>query len=148
MKRIVISLLIVFLSMNGLFSQNWLTDLDDAKEISKEKELPILLVFSGSDWCGPCIKLDRNIWQTKEFVDYSKEHFVLLRADFPRSRNNQLSAVQMKKNEALAEKYNTRGFFPLVVLLDSNGNVLGTTGYKDVSPTEYIKILESLKLSR
>lgn len=51
----------------------------------------------------------------------------------------------MKKNEALAEKYNTRGFFPLVVLLDSDGNVLGTTGYKDVSATEYIKILESLK---
>ncbi|WP_291861068.1 thioredoxin family protein [Marinilabilia sp.] len=148
MKRVVVSLLIVFISVNGLFSQNWLTDLEDAKEISKEKELPILLVFSGSDWCGPCIKLDRNIWKTNEFIDYSKDHFVLLRADFPRSRNNQLSAEQMKKNEALAEKYNTRGFFPLVVLLDSEGNVLGTTGYKDVSPTEYIEILESLKLSR
>jgi thioredoxin-related protein len=144
MKRIVVSLLIVFLSVNGLFSQNWLTDLDDAKGISKEKELPILLVFSGSDWCGPCIKLDRNIWQTNEFIDYSKDHFVLVRADFPRRRNNQLSAEQMKKNEALAEKYNTRGFFPLVVLLDSDGIVLGTTGYKDVSPPEYIKILESL----
>jgi len=131
--------------VNGLFSQNWLTDLDDAKEISKAKEFPILLVFSGSDWCGPCIKLDRNIWQTTEFIDYSKDHLILLRADFPRGRDNQLSAEQMKKNEALAEKYNTRGFFPLVVLLDSDGNVLGTTGYKDVSATEYIKILESLK---
>jgi len=69
----------------------------------------------------------------------------LLRADFPRNKGNQLSKEQLKKNEALAEKYNTRGFFPLVVLLNSSGQVLGTTGYKNVSPSEYIKILESLK---
>jgi thioredoxin-related protein len=144
MKQFIVFLLITFFSWSGLFSQNWVTDFEDAKDISKEKEVPVLLVFSGSDWCAPCIKLERNIWQSQEFIDYSEEHFVLLRADFPRNKKHQLPEEQLKKNETLAEKYNTRGFFPLVVLLDSDGNVLGTTGYKDVSPTEYINILVSL----
>ena len=144
MKRIFLTLMATFLFGVGLFAQGWLTDFNQAKKLSKEKELPILLVFSGSDWCAPCIKLDRNIWQSKTFVDYAKDHLVLLRADFPRSKKNKLSKEQMKKNEALAEKYNTRGFFPLVVLLNSEGAVLGKTGFKNVSPSEYIKILESL----
>ncbi|RCW36050.1 thioredoxin family protein [Marinilabilia salmonicolor] len=145
MKRIIFSLFVTVIFVNGIQAQNWLTDFNEAKVISEKKDIPILLVFSGSDWCAPCIKLDRNIWQSRTFIEYSKDHYVLLRADFPRNKGNQLSKEQLKKNEALAEKYNTRGFFPLVVLLNSSGQVLGTTGYKNVSPSEYIKILESLK---
>jgi thioredoxin-related protein len=144
MKRTAIFFLLVCIPLIGMDAQNWLTDFDQAKEIAENQDRQILLVFSGSDWCAPCIRLERNIWQSQEFIDFAREHYVLLRADFPRSRKKRLPDDQMKKNEVLAEKYNARGFFPLVVLLNSGGSVLGTTGYKDASPSEYIEVLKSL----
>ena len=124
-------------------AQEWQTDLATALKISKEKEQRIVLVFSGSDWCAPCIKLEKEIWESEEFRTYAKDHFVLLRADFPRKKKNKISKEQQEKNNKLAEKYNTNGYFPFVVVLNSKGEVLGSTGYKKVSPTEYIKILTS-----
>ncbi len=137
-------LLFLFIFCNfSINAQDWQTDFEKSKEIAKDKNQNIILVFSGSDWCAPCIKLENNIWKSNEFKDYSKDNFVLLKADFPRKKKNKLSKDQEAKNSILAEKYNTRGFFPLVVILNSSGKVLGTTGYKYVSPKEYIEILES-----
>lgn len=132
--------LISIISMNA---QEWQTDISESQKIASEKNQKIILVFQGSDWCAPCIKLDTEIWNTKEFRDYSKENYVLLKADFPRKKKNKLDEVQQEKNNKLAEKYNTNGYFPFVVVLDKNANVLGNTGYKKVSPSEYIKILNS-----
>lgn len=123
--------------------QNWLSNFDEAKTIAKNKNLKIILVFSGSDWCAPCIKLDREIWKSKEFKEFSKSNFVLLRADFPRRKNNTLSLEQQEHNNKLAEKYNRNGRFPLVAVLDKDGNVLGETGYRKMSPNDYIKLLLS-----
>lgn len=124
-------------------AQNWLTDINLAKKTATEQKRNIVLVFQGSDWCAPCIKLDKQIWSTDEFKKYAKDHFVLLKADFPRRSKNKLPKEQQDKNNQLAEKYNKQGYFPLVVVLDHTGKVLGTTGYKNVSPSEYIKILNS-----
>lgn len=124
-------------------AQDWQTDFETAKKLAKEQSKPIILVFQGSDWCAPCIKLDKEIWSTDEFKAYSREHFIMLKADFPRGRKNRLSSEQEEKNNALAEKYNKEGYFPLVVVLDKNGKVLGTTGYKKLSPSEYIELLNS-----
>jgi thioredoxin-related protein len=142
MKKITttILLLLSFLMVNA---QEWQTDFEKAKEIAAEKNQKIILVFSGSDWCAPCIKLDRQIWQSDEFKTYAKDNFVLLKADFPRKKNNKLSKEQQEKNNKLAEVYNTNGYFPFVIVLDKNGTVLGTTGYKKVTPKEYINILTS-----
>jgi thioredoxin-related protein len=100
-------------------------------------------VFSGSDWCAPCIKLDKSIWQSAEFKDYASSNLILERADFPKKKQNQLDAGIKKQNEGLAERYNKDGIFPLVVVLDSKGEVLGKTSYKNVSPKEYIAVLNS-----
>ena len=124
-------------------AQNWKSSYEEALSISKAKNKPIVLVFAGSDWCAPCIKLERNIWQSKAFVSYSNEHYVLYKADFPRKKTNQLAADVKEQNNKLAETYNPNGHFPLVVLLNSNEKVLGNTGYKKLSPEEYISLLNS-----
>jgi thioredoxin-related protein len=102
-----------------------------------------LLVFSGSDWCAPCIKLDKSIWQSAEFKEYAASNLILERADFPKKKQNQLDPNLQKQNEVLAARYNKEGVFPLVVVLDSKGTVLGKASYKNVSPNEYITLLNS-----
>jgi len=143
MKKIsIVSLLFIFttFSMNA---QEWLTDFDQAKTISAKENKKIILVFQGSDWCAPCIKLDKEVWSTDEFKNFAKEHFVMLQADFPRKKKNKTAKIQQEKNRRLAERYNKQGFFPHVVVLNKNGDVLGRTGYKKISPAEYIKLLVS-----
>ena len=141
-KLIIISFLFFFIAPS-VKAQEWLTDFEKASEIANEKDQNIILVFQGSDWCAPCIKLDKEIWSTNEFKMYAKDHFVMIRADFPRKKKNKLETPQQQKNNLLAEKYNKQGFFPHVVVLNKKGDVLGRTGYKKVSPSAYIKILNS-----
>ncbi len=127
------------------FSQDWITNFEEAKSSAKNSNKKIVLVFQGSDWCAPCIKLDKEIWHTDEFIDYAKSHFVMLKADFPKRKKNALTKEQQEHNNKLAEAYNRNGYFPYVVVLDENGLVLGSTGYKKVTPKAYIDILQSFK---
>lgn len=122
----------------------WVTNITIAKAVALEKGQPIMLVFSGSDWCKPCIKLKTQILLTDTFSVYAKDHFVLLNLDFPRKAKNKLSAEQQAHNDELASKYNMEGTFPLVVIIDKDGTVLASTGYLDLTPAEYIVHLESL----
>ncbi|WCO03275.1 thioredoxin family protein [Psychroserpens ponticola] len=142
MKTLSISTIFFFISFISL-AQDWVTDFEKAKLIAKQDNKTIILVFQGSDWCAPCIKLDKEIWSTKEFQTYAKEHFVMLQADFPKRKKNALTEAQQKHNNNLAEQFNKNGYFPYVVILDSDGNKLGVTGYKKTTPSAYIKILES-----
>ncbi len=143
MKKIVLLFAAILFSIT-LSAQEWQTDFETAKELSSEENRPIILVFQGSDWCAPCIKLDREIWSTDEFKAYAKDHFVMLQADFPRKKKNALPDEQQQKNNQLAEKYNKQGYFPFVVVLDKEGKVLGEAGYEKTSPEAYIEKLESL----
>jgi len=126
-------------------AQSWETNFDNAIALADKSDRDIILVFSGSDWCAPCIKLDKSIWQSEEFQSYAKENWVFLKADFPRKKSNKLSENQTALNATLADKYNKNGIFPLVVKLDSNGNILGQTSYKNITPTEYVEHLKELK---
>lgn len=119
----------------------WLSDFEHARRISVEKNLPIMLVFSGSDWCKPCIMLRTEILDSEEFIAFAREHLVLINADFPRQKKFRPSPEQMAKNEALAKKFNKTGQFPYVVLMKSDETILGTEGYHQVSPKEYIKLI-------
>ncbi len=141
--KIIIALFIIFLGSGIIFAQDWQTDLAVAKEMSKAGNKPIILVFQGSDWCAPCIKLEKKIWSSEEFQEYASDHFVMLLADFPRKKQNRLPVEQKNKNEQLAEIYNPNGYFPLVVVLDKDGKLIGQTGYKNISVKEYINLLES-----
>ena len=143
MKKYIVLLLFAVASVSSITAQDWNTDFTTAKKLAKTNDLPIVLVFQGSDWCAPCIKLDRAVWSTDEFKDYAEEHYVMLQADFPRRKNNALPEEQLNKNKALAESYNRQGIFPFVVVMNANGEVYGETSYKKLTPKEYIEELNS-----
>jgi len=143
MKKLF-SLFLLVVSIN-MFSQQWYIDFNLAIETAKKENKNIVLVFQGSDWCAPCIKLDREIWNTEEYKTLSKDHFIMLKADFPRKKSNQLPEDQKLQNARLAEKYNTQGFFPLVVVLNSDGKILGKLGYEKSNPKAYFKRLTSFE---
>ncbi|SIP86286.1 Thioredoxin-like [Chryseobacterium sp. RU37D] len=99
--------------------------LENAKKTAMENKELILLNFSGSDWCIPCIKLHKNIIETDEFKKLEAEHIIVyINADFPRNKKNQLSQEMKKENASLADQYNQKGLFPYTLLLNSEGKVL------------------------
>ena len=85
MKKLILIWLILMV-YSTIMAQHWETDFNMAKKRAADEGRNILLVFSGSDWCAPCMKLEKNIWESKEFIDDSNQHFVLLRADFPKRK--------------------------------------------------------------
>lgn len=126
------------------YSQTWGTSIEDAKAQAVKENKNILLVFSGSDWCGPCIKLDKNVWQSEIFKIKCKK-WVLVKADFPKKKANQLAPELTESNNQLAEKYNKEGNFPLVLMLSKTGKVIGATGYANVEAMDYLEILYALE---
>lgn len=120
----------------------WGTNMEQAQLEAKQENKLILLNFSGSDWCGPCMKLRREVLDSDEFLAYAKGKLVLINADFPRQKKNKLDAEQVKRNEALAERYNTKGTFPYTLLLDANGRVLKTwEGNPGLTPSQFIEAI-------
>ena len=102
----------------------WEPNFEQAKKLAKEKNELILLNFSGSDWCVPCIGLRKEFLESEVFSEFSSKNLILVNADFPRRKKNEVSSEQNKRNEALAEQYNKNGVFPLTLLLNSEGKVL------------------------
>ena len=141
MKKI--SFIFILLLGSLSYSQDWQTSYETSLIKAKNENKKIILVFQGSDWCGPCIKLSQEIWSSDYFINYSNKKFVMLQADFPRKKKNFLSDEQQKSNNLLAEKYNPNGYFPFVVIIDKNENLLGEMGYKKTTPENFIKIIES-----
>jgi thioredoxin-related protein len=142
--RTVLLLLFVF-SAPLARAQEWLTDFEQAKVQAAKENKEIILVFQGSDWCAPCIKLNQEIWSSDPFKSFAKDHFVMVKVDFPRKKANALPPEQQEKNARLAETYNKQGFFPFVVILDAAGNKIGETGYRKMTPEDYIEHLLSFK---
>jgi thioredoxin-related protein len=120
MKLLIVSLFVLLTAT----APQWELDFGRAKAEAEKAHKLILVNFSGSDWCGPCIKLKKDVFESADFQSFAAERLVLVRADFPRLSKNQLSAEQTSRNEALAEKYNRQGKFPFTILLDVNGKVL------------------------
>ena len=121
------------------FASEWKTDFASAKQEATQSQKYILLNFSGSDWCVPCIRMKKDVFETNLFQNFANEKLVLVRADFPRLSKNKLSAQQTEHNEALAEKYNPEGKFPFTLLIDANGKVMKAwDGYTNTSPEDFI----------
>lgn len=123
----------------------WLTDYDVAvKKATKEKK-NILVFFTGSDWCPPCIALKKDFFETENFDTYSS-NYILLYVDIPRNRDL-LSADQLKHNKELASKYNKRGSVPMLKVINENGNELGAmSGYSMNGEIQYhTKFLDKYK---
>ena len=138
-------LLISFLSLITLLPGIWQSDMNKAKQTAKEEHKFILLNFSGSDWCGPCIRLHKEIFDSEIFTNYANDHLVLVNADFPRAKKNQLTKEQQKKNEEMAEVYNNSGVFPLTLLLNQEGKILKKwEGFPKYSADEFTNEIKTL----
>ncbi len=119
----------------------WTDDFDKALAQAKESGKYMLVDFSGSDWCGWCMKLDKEVFGKKEFKKYAEENLVCVLIDFP--RNKPQSNKEKEANNALMEKYGVRGF-PTILLFSPQGDVAATTGYEPGGAESYIKHLQGL----
>ena len=142
-------LLAIYFGMMLLPGVTWKGNFNAAKTEAVQKHELILINFSGSDWCGPCVRLRKEILESATFENYALGHLVLVRADFPRQKKNQLSKEQTKLNEALADKYNAEGKFPYTLLVDENGKVLKTwDGFPNETPDQFVSDISSLSESK
>jgi thioredoxin-related protein len=123
---------------------HWQTDFAAAKAQAKAEQKPLLLNFTGSDWCGWCIKLDREVFSQKTFRDYAAESLVLVEIDFPRRK--QVSPELKQQNEALAKEYGIRGF-PTIVILSPDGGLMKKTGYKSGGAEAYVEHIQGILAS-
>jgi len=101
-----------------------------------------MLNFTGSDWCGFCIRLSKEVFSQPAFIEYADKNLVAVEVDFPRKKD--LSAAQKQANAALAQKYNIAGY-PTIIVLDSDGKKIGELGYQPGGPKAFIAALEKLK---
>ena len=109
----------------------WLTDLEEAKKIAARENKSILIDFTGSDWCGWCIKLKKEVFSHDEFVKGASKHFVLVELDFPKKSNQ--TDEEKATNKALAKEYEVAAF-PTIILTDAKGRKFGQTGYLGGGP--------------
>lgn len=137
-------LLVLFFYTSLSWSQNWQPTWELTQEIAHKKNQPILLVFSGSDWCIPCIRLENEVWESSVFNSFAENRMVLYRADFPKRKKNKLSQSLQQAHDQLADQYNKNGFFPWVVVLSENLEVKGALSYKNEKATDYISLIEEL----
>lgn len=120
------SIILLALCWQSFTSTAWEPDFEKAKKTAAEKHQMILLNFSGSDWCGPCIRMRKEIFDAPAFLLMADTSLVMVNADFPRNKKNQPDKKIKEQNEALADKYNAQGKFPFTLLLDANGRVIKT----------------------
>src|SRR2546428_11672224 len=115
MKKIAIGIVACWaLLQAGAEELQWLTDLPKAQAQAKKENKLVMLDFTGSDWCGWCKKLNKEVFSTQDFAAYAKKSLVLVEVDFPRSKQQ---TEQLKKaNKALQEKYQIQGYPTIIVL--------------------------------
>lgn len=136
---------VALLALFSFTATEWQPDLETAKKVAAEKHRIILLNFSGSDWCGPCMRMRKEIFDSKVFSDMADNSLVMLNADFPRNKKNQLPKDKQKANDQLADKYNPEGKFPFTVLIDANGKVIRSwDGLPEADSTAFTSIVKKI----
>lgn len=119
----------------------WQTNLKTAAQMARKLDRPILMNFTGSDWCGWCVKLKKEVFDTKEFKEYASKNLILMEVDFPRSKKQ--PAKLKKQNKALAAQYKIKGY-PTVIIVNSKGKEIARTGYKKGGGAKYAEHLKEL----
>lgn len=145
MNKIIIALLIIAGSFTAEAQEMiWETNVKKAIEVSNKTKKPLLMFFTGSDWCGWCIRLQKEVLKTPEFTKWAKENVVLVELDFPR-RSKQTAEIKKQNNE-LQQAFGIQGF-PTVVI--ANGTIkdgkvnfegLGSTGYVAGGPAAWLAV--------
>jgi thioredoxin-related protein len=126
-------------------ADEWQMDYERALAAAKSAKKCVLLNFTGSDWCGPCIQMHRTVFSKPAFLNYAKENLILVELDYPRRKL--LPEKVTKQNERLSQQYNIdQSGYPTVVLLDPSGKILGQLeGYSGEGPADIIAWVEQLR---
>jgi protein disulfide-isomerase len=139
--RLLAAPVLVFTMAISAFAAEWMTDHKAALALSKKTGKPILADFTGSDWCGWCIRLKKEVFNTPEFKTWAKKNVILLELDYPRSKPQ--SAAIKAQNAKLVQQYKIEGY-PTILFLNSSGKVLGQYGYDQGGPKVWTKNADSM----
>lgn len=149
MKSAILGLVVFALAITGfiIFSSltsstqriSWETDYHKAVEKAKVEKKPIILFFTGSDWCVWCTRLEKEVFNTDDFVTIAKDKYIFVKLDFPMNKEQDPSLAQ--QNQKLQEKYSIEGF-PTLVILSNDESYLGTANYEAGGGRKYAALLE------
>lgn len=143
MKSFLTSLAVLsILVSSSLAAAGWSDDYEKAMAQAKAEKKNVLLDFTGSDWCGWCIRLNDEVFSKAEFKKYAKDNLVLVEVDFPQGKR--LPKKVKEQNDKLQKDHGVRGF-PTIVVLDPEGKKLGQLGYMEGGPKNFIAKLDELK---
>ena len=159
-KVIILSALITLIMISACIAENpkenkeedkkegtitWFTNLEKAQEVAQERNIPIFIHFTGSDWCGWCWKLEEEVYSKPIFQEYVAENMVMVTIDFP--RKTKLPQETETYNRNLATRFGIRGL-PTVQLLNPDGTPIAQTGYQYGGPEKYIEHLQELLIKK
>lgn len=138
--------LLVYLTIFILNIQDgWQTNFDASLTEAKKSNKLLLLKFSGSDWCIPCMRMDKELFADPSFKTFAQTNLVMVYADFPRKSKNKLAAELKKQNEKLAATYNPAGKFPFTLLISGEGKVLKTwDGYPEGGKQKFLESVQKI----
>jgi len=135
MRRLIFLLTMLVTRWTALGDQlEWFTDAQAAVDKARLENKAVLLDFTGSDWCGWCMKLKSEVFDQPEFAQYARANLVLVEVDFPRHKS--LDPAQKQANDRLAAAFGIEGF-PTIILLNQNGQMIGRTGYRPGGPSAF-----------
>jgi thioredoxin-related protein len=123
----------------------WVRDIAKAKAQAKAEGKDLLINFTGSDWCGGCLRLDEEVFSTRAFIESAPKQFVLLFVDFPRSAERKADVVDAKANEALHDAYRIGGRFPAVILATADGAPYARAAYEEGGAAAFLSKLADLR---
>lgn len=144
-KAFALTLFILSASVTGVIAQTlekeivWVTNYQEALSESKKSGKTLLLNFTGSDWCGWCIRLHNEVFSKSEFVEYADKNLICVKLDFP--RRTMLDPTLARQNEQLAQQFGVTGF-PTIILANGEGKSIARTGYQAGGPSNYVKHLQ------
>ncbi|WIO73669.1 thioredoxin family protein [Porticoccaceae bacterium LTM1] len=144
LSKVLVSVCLVAFFSSALAEkgEQWLDDMDQAQKVAKEEGKNIFMYFTGSDWCGWCIKLDKEVLSKQEFLDYAKGNFVLVYLDFPMDEDV-ITEEQHAHNEKWKEVFKPRGY-PAIYLTDASVNPFAVTGYQKGGAEAYVDHLKKI----
>ena len=119
----------------------WMTQFSEARAMAKNEGKPILMDFTGSNWCGWCVKLKKEVFTKPSFLGFANDNLILMTVDFPRGVHQEEWLVD--QNNKLLDQYGVNSF-PTIIVIDYNGNLLGRTGYKSGGSENYVEHLKGL----
>lgn len=132
------------LASDDTTSAVWYADFDEAAKVAQEQGKDLFVDFTGSDWCGWCIKLHEEVFQYDAFLEAAQKDYILVALDYPRSDEAKAKVPNPERNAELAKQYGVRGY-PTVLMMTADGYVFGQTGYQEGGPESYVEHMAELR---